>query len=133
MAKRIPQISLIRAYEHNDSEEGHRVLVDRLWPRGITKAKLGLDEWLKTIAPTTELRHWFHHAPERWTEFKKRYRKELSDNTQDVEKLIQTARERPLVLIYGARDEEHNHAIVLRDFLLAKVHRRKAKEHTANK
>ena len=133
MTKRIPQISLMRAYERNDSEDGHRVRVDRLWPRRIAEATWGPEEWLKTIAPSTELRRWFHHAPEHWTEFKRRYRKGLSNNAEDVEKLIQAARDRPLVLTGGARDEEHNHAVVLRDFLLAKVHRRKAKEHTANK
>lgn len=133
MAKRIPQISLIRAYESIASEAGYRVLVDRLWPRGIAKAKLKLNEWLKTVAPSTELRRWFNHDPERWTEFKKRYRKELSGNADDVNKLTLAAREAPLILIYGARDEEHNHAVVLRDFLLGKARRAGAKKRTAKK
>lgn len=128
MPKRQPTISLVRAYEADTSINGYRVLVDRLWPRGLSKSELPLDEWLKSIAPSTELRRWFNHLPERWTEFKKRYRKELSENSEDVNKLLELAREKPLVLIYGARDEEHNHAIVLRDYLLTKLRPKKSKK-----
>jgi len=126
MAKRTPRISVTRAYDIDKDGGGHRVLVDRLWPRGISKKSLPIDEWAKDVAPTTELRQWFHHDPERWTEFKKRYRKELAENTDAMKKLLGVAAKKHVTLIYGARDEEHNHAIVLRDFLTARL-KRKAK------
>ncbi|MFV0443169.1 MAG: DUF488 domain-containing protein [Planctomycetaceae bacterium] len=109
-------IRLKRAYEAPSSNDGYRVLVDRLWPRGLTKAKAEIDLWLKEVAPSTELRKWFGHDPEKWTEFKQRYRAELKHNPAWPE--LQTlARQKHLTLIYAARDQEHNEAVVLRQLL----------------
>lgn len=121
MAKRLPNIAIVRAYDVDESVRGCRVLVDRLWPRGISKQDLHLDEWLKNIAPSTELRRWFNHLPERWSEFRNRYKKELAANAKDVDKLLTLAKQRPLTLIYGARDEQHNDAVVLQEVLVAKL------------
>lgn len=120
MAKQLPEIAIIRAYEICKEDNGYRVLVDRLWPRGLTKAALNLDEWAKDLAPSTELRKWFDHRAERWPEFKKRYRQELRLQPDAIEKLLKIAARRRVLLIFGARDEEHNQALVLRDFLQAK-------------
>lgn len=128
MRRRQPQVSLVRAYDVDTRAEGCRVLVDRLWPRGLKKTDLALDQWCKEIAPSTELRRWFNHLPERWNEFKKRYRKELAANSAEVNKLLDLAREQPVTLVYAARDEEHNDAIVLRDYLLAKLRPKKSKK-----
>jgi uncharacterized protein YeaO (DUF488 family) len=124
MAKRLPNIAIVRAYDVDASVHGYRVLVDRLWPRGISKQELHLDEWLKDVAPSTELRRWFNHLPERWDEFQKRYKKELAANAEDVDKLLTLAKQRSLTLIYGARDEQHNDAVVLQEVLLAKLRRK---------
>jgi uncharacterized protein YeaO (DUF488 family) len=98
-------------------------LVDRLWPRGVTKAEGKFDEWLKDIAPSTELRKWFGHDPERWTEFRRRYRAELAGNPQMLNDLRSLARAGILTLIYAAKDEAHNEAVVLRDVLLGRPDR----------
>lgn len=121
MSTKRPQISTARAYEISKDDRGYRVLVDRLWPRGISKDKLRLDEWFKDVAPSTALRRWFHHKPERWVEFRDRYRNELAGNTDVMGRLLSIAAQRPLLLIYGARDQQHNHAIVLRDELLRRL------------
>lgn len=106
-----------RAYDVEDKDKGYRVLVDRLWPRGVSKDDLGLDEWRKDLAPSDELRKWFGHDPERWSEFKKRYKKELSDKKDDIEHLRKKAKRRKVLLLFGAKDEEHNQAVVLRDMI----------------
>lgn len=124
MAKSGPRISIARAYDIDKDAGGYRVLVDRLWPRGISKKALPIDEWAKDVAPSTQLRRWFHHDPERWTEFKKRYGKELAENAEATKKLLAVAAKKHVTLIYGARDEEHNDAIVLRDFLTARLKRK---------
>lgn len=111
------QISLQRVYEAPLSGAAMRVLVDRIWPRGLSREKLAPDLWLKEIAPSTELRKWFGHDPARWDEFRRRYRAELEANPQPVARLRELAGQGPLVLLYAARDERHNHAIVLRDYL----------------
>lgn len=110
-------ITLQRVYEAPSSGPAMRVLVDRIWPRGVTRQKLAPDLWLKEIAPSTELRKWFGHDPARWDEFRRRYRAELDANPQPVAHLRELAGQRPLVLLYAARDERHNHAIVLREYL----------------
>lgn len=110
-------IKLKRAYEPPEPTDGKRILVERLWPRGLTKEKAHVDLWLKDIAPTTDLRKWFDHDPEKWTEFKKRYRAELKKNDAQVALLKQAIGKHPATLVYGAKDEEHNAAIVLLDFL----------------
>jgi len=113
MAK--PDIEIRRIYEDQGQSTGARVLVDRVWPRGISKADAALDHWCKEIAPTTELRKWFDHDPKRWAAFKKKYRKELKEDGQheQLEELAAMACSGGLVLLYGAQDTEHNQAVVL--------------------
>ncbi len=111
------EIKLKRVYEKSAKEDGTRILVDRLWPRGLTKQKANVDLWLKEIAPSTELRKWFHHDPERWTEFKKRYLMELKSKTEQVKALKKELKTGTVTLVYGAKDEEHNEALVLKEWL----------------
>ena len=120
MAQPSPRISLARVYAATRSPASgeYRVLVDRLWPRGISKDSLHLDEWRKEVAPTTELRRWFAHREDRWDEFRSRYAAELAGKKDDLKELRALAAKQHLVLLYGARDEEHNNAVVLRDVLL---------------
>jgi uncharacterized protein YeaO (DUF488 family) len=94
-----------------------RILVDRLWPRGITKLRAAIDLWLKDVAPSPELRKWFGHDPAKWKQFEQRYRKELQSKKESVDLLRRKAKEGSLTLVYGARDEEHNGALVLKAFL----------------
>ena len=108
---------LKRVYETPSAEDGTRILVDRLWPRGLTKEKAQVDLWLKTIAPSAELRQWFGHDPDRWAEFQSRYRAELEANPDAVAELISALRRGPATLVYGARDETRNDAVVLADWL----------------
>ena len=110
-------IKIKRVYEQPDKKDGERILVDRLWPRGLTKEKAGVDLWLKEIAPSTELRKWFGHDPEKWRSFRRRYETEIRHNDDLIELLKQKAREGTITLIYGARDEKHNEALVLKQFL----------------
>ena len=109
-------ISLKRAYEPPATTDGMRVLVDRLWPRGVTKAKAGIDLWLKELAPSTELRRWFGHDPEKWPEFQEKYRAELKDNPA-LPELRKLCRDGDVTLVYAAKDELHNDAVVLRQLL----------------
>jgi uncharacterized protein YeaO (DUF488 family) len=102
-----------RVYEKPDKEDGFRILVDRLWPRGLTKEKAAVDLWLKEIAPSTVLRKWFGHDPEKWKEFKKRYLNELKDNKEPVLLLKEQMKKGNVTLLYGAKDEIHNEALVL--------------------
>jgi uncharacterized protein YeaO (DUF488 family) len=110
-------VRLKRAYLPPAPEDGFRVLVDRLWPRGLTKTEAALDLWLKDAAPSAELRRWFGHDPGRWTEFCGRYEAELTKKRDILRQLIDIAHGRTITLVYGARDEYHNHALVLRDAL----------------
>jgi len=103
-----------RVYEHNGSQRGYRVLVDRLWPRGIKKEKVDL--WLKGIAPSDELRKWYMHEPEKWPEFKKRYYQELKDNP-DVERLLDIARKKDVLLLFASKEEKINNAVALKEYL----------------
>ncbi len=111
-----PHIQLKRVYEPPATDDGRRVLVDRLWPRGLTKAEAHVDVWLKEIAPSPDLRRWFGHQPERWPEFRKRYLEELGANPV-LEKLREIIAEGPVTLLYAARDEERNDAVVLAELL----------------
>ena len=111
-------IRLKRAYEAAAAEDGTRVLVDRLWPRGVSKQEAALDDWMKDIAPSTELRQWFGHEPSRWVEFQRRYKAELRQQGADLDRLRGIAAKGTLTLVYGARDEVHNDAVVLREVLL---------------
>src|SRR5260370_25429299 len=110
-------IRLNGAYEPPTTDDGVRVLVDRLWPRGVKKANAAIDRWLKEIAPSTELRRWFGHDAVRWGEFRRRYRKELDHHPKEIDELQTLARRRPITLVFAARDELHNEAVVQRDFL----------------
>lgn len=108
---------LERIYDEPAGQEGYRVLVDRLWPRGVSREKARLDEWMKEIAPSPDLRSWFSHDPKRFEEFRTGYETELSENPELVEKLLELGRNRTVILLYAARDDTHNHAIVLKEFL----------------
>jgi uncharacterized protein YeaO (DUF488 family) len=110
-------IAIKRAYEPRAPGDGRRVLVERLWPRGLSKERAGVDLWLKEVAPSTELRRWFGHDPERWPEFRRRYREELSGHAGEVAELQALAAQGPLTLVYGSWDETHNAATVLREVL----------------
>lgn len=112
------RIRLKRAYVAAEPDDGARILVDRLWPRGVSKEKAALDEWMKDVGPSTELRKWFGHDPDRWDEFRRRYRDELRGHAEELGHLRALAREGTVTLVFGARDEEHNEAVVLRDVLL---------------
>ncbi|MEL7672422.1 MAG: DUF488 domain-containing protein [Chloroflexota bacterium] len=114
-------IKLKRAYQPPAAEDGRRFLVDRLWPRGVKKDALALDAWLKDAAPSTELRKWFNHDPDKWDEFQQRYSAELDANAAAWEPLLQAAREGTITLIYSARDEEHNQAVALKTYLERKL------------
>ncbi len=116
-------VRLKRAYEKPDAGDGWRVLVDRLWPRGLSRGALAVDAWMKDVAPSEELRRWFGHAPERWREFEERYREELSREPADelVQELAQRAGRGTLTLVYGAKDELHNQAVVLREVVQARL------------
>lgn len=111
-------VRLKRAYDPAGPEDGRRILVDRLWPRGLSKAEAGIDEWLKDLAPSTELRKWFGHDPARWAEFQRRYEEEIHGHPEALAQLRKLAREGTLTFVYSARDELHNDAVVLRRVLL---------------
>jgi uncharacterized protein YeaO (DUF488 family) len=111
------RIYIKRAYEPASPSDGVRVLVDRIWPRGITKAEAAIDEWAKALAPSTELRKWFGHDPAHWDEFQKRYAAELDQHAMKLDELRERAKKRKLTLVYGAKDSEHNQAVVLRRIL----------------
>jgi uncharacterized protein YeaO (DUF488 family) len=107
-----------RAFKPASPDDGLRVLVDRLWPRGLRKQDASIDLWLKELAPSTELRLWFGHKPERWDEFRRRYETELSRQTGLMDELRRSAASGKLTLVYAARDEAHNQAVILRDILV---------------
>jgi uncharacterized protein YeaO (DUF488 family) len=110
-------IRVKRVYEPAGPEDGRRFLVDRIWPRGIRKAALQNVDWLKDVAPSNELRTWFGHDPTRWPEFERRYREELASQPDVLDPLLVAARQDDVTLLYGARDEQHNQAIVLKHVL----------------
>jgi uncharacterized protein YeaO (DUF488 family) len=110
-------VRLKRAYEPAEPGDGHRVLVDRLWPRGVSRERAELDGWERELAPSTELRRWFGHEPDRFEEFRRRYLEELHEHRDGLAALRRHAREGPLTLVYSARDAEHNHALVLAEAL----------------
>ena len=110
-------IKLKRVYAPAEPSDGRRFLVDRVWPRGIRKDEADVQAWLKEAGPSDELRKWFGHDPQRWTEFRRRYRRELRQRAEVLEPLLQAAREGDVTLVYSARDEQHNQAVVIRDVL----------------
>jgi uncharacterized protein YeaO (DUF488 family) len=113
----VAEIRLKRAYEHPTPDDGTRILVERLWPRGLSKQRAAVDLWMKNVAPSPELRRWFNHEPTRWNEFQRRYRAELRQKLDVVKELGEKCRDRTVTFVYAARDEEHNAALVLKDYL----------------
>ncbi|GAA3746879.1 DUF488 domain-containing protein [Leifsonia bigeumensis] len=111
-------VRIKRIYEDPDNSDGYRILVDRIWPRGVSKERAKLDVWLKEIAPTTELRQWFHHEDPKWGEFQRRYRAELDGNPAVEELRTLMAGHDVVTLLYSAHDESENQAVVLRDYVL---------------
>lgn len=119
-------ILIKRAYEPAARKDGRRFLVERLWPRGIKKEALEMDAWHKDVAPSTALRQWFAHKPERWAEFRRRYKKELTENAASWAPILDGASRGTVTLLYSAHDIERNSAVVLRDYLLSKQRRSRA-------
>jgi uncharacterized protein YeaO (DUF488 family) len=120
----MPNIKLKRVYEPAARSDGYRILVDRVWPRGLTKAKADVHEWLREVAPSNTLRKWFGHEPERWPEFKRRYLKELGANREATQKLVEAAKTHPKVtLLFGAHDQKCNQAVVLSIYLKRRLGR----------
>ncbi len=111
------KIEIKRIYEDASPDDGYRILVDRLWPRGISKIRAKLDEWDKNVAPSTELRKWFDHKPERFDEFSELYKDELKEKTEELNRIRTIAQKQKITLLYGARDPKVNHAIVLQTVL----------------
>jgi len=111
------KIQMKRVYDEPSDTDGTRILIDRLWPRGVSKAKAKVDLWLKAIAPSTPLRQWFGHDPGKWEEFKKRYKDELDDNSEAVAQLRALLAQGTVTLLYGAKDKDHNDAVVLQEYV----------------
>ncbi len=114
----VANLRLKRAYEPAEPSDGTRILVDRLWPRGVSKERADLTDWMKDIAPTTGLRQWFGHDPAKWAEFQSRYRAELTQHAAELDQIRALAAKGVVTLIYSAHDEVHNDAVVLRQVLL---------------
>ena len=113
-------IQIKRVYDDKSDDDGYRVFVDRLWPRGVSKEDAHFDEWMKELAPSTELRKWFDHKPERFDEFSKRYRKELKEQDEKLDELRDIAKTKKVTLLFAAKDIEINNAVVIRDVLKGK-------------
>ena len=116
-------INLSRGHDHEPSGEGKVFLVERLWPRGIRKDAIPMDGWLRDVARSGELRTWFSHDPERWQEFRRRYFAELDANPQSWQPLVDATAQGSVTLLFSSRDEEHNNAVALRDYLLSHMER----------
>lgn len=110
-------VKLKRAYDEPSGDDGCRILVERLWPRGVTKARARIDLWLKDVAPSTGLRKWFHHEPDKWEEFRERYWNELTGKKDDIELLKRKIEEGPVTFVYSSKDTEHNAAVALKEYL----------------
>ena len=107
------KIAIKRVYQEPEPADGFRILVDRLWPRGLSKERAKIDLWLKEVAPSTELRKWFNHDPAKWAEFQKRYKQELKSKSDQLDVIKEKIHQGPVTLLYGAKDEAHNEAVVL--------------------
>ena len=114
-------IKLKRVYEPVGPSDGRRFLVDRIWPRGVRKEALSVDAWVKEAGPSNELRKWFGHDPSRWAEFRQRYERELEAHPEVLEPLLEAAHQGDITLVYSARDEQHNQAVVIRDVLQSRM------------
>jgi uncharacterized protein YeaO (DUF488 family) len=123
-------IKLKRAYDAISRTDGRRFLVERLWPRGLTKAKLHVDAWLKEVGPTTELRQWFGHDPQKWVTFRARYAHELDSRPEAWQPIVSAARRGTVTLVYSSHDAEHNNAVALQQYLRAKARRRARRKGT---
>ncbi len=111
------RLKLKRVYEASSKDDGYRILVERLWPRGLKKEQVAADLWLKEVAPSPELRTWFGHDPAKWEEFRQRYWAELNEKKQQIDLLQQKIKEGPVTFVYAAHDEQHNAALALKEFL----------------
>jgi uncharacterized protein YeaO (DUF488 family) len=116
-------ITLKRAYDSVSRTDGTRFLVERLWPRGVSKAKLRVDAWLKEAGPSTELRKWFSHDPEKWNEFRRRYFRELDSRREAWQPILSAARRGTVTLVYSSHDAQHNNAVALQEYVQAKTRR----------
>jgi uncharacterized protein YeaO (DUF488 family) len=116
-------IEVKRAYEPPARSDGYRVLVDRIWPRGVTKDDLQVDAWLKDVAPSTALRKWFGHDPKKWDEFRRRYARELESHAAALGQLVERAKAGRITLVFGAKDTEHNNAVALKEHLERRLKR----------
>ncbi len=132
MSKRIiaSNARLKRAYERPTRDDGTRILIDRLWPRGVKKVDAAVDQWARILAPSTALRKWFGHDPARWEEFRHRYAAEVRQHIDQLKQIRALARKGPITLVYSAHDEVHNDAVALRGFLLGRQIKRKPKRVT---
>ncbi|MCC7016818.1 MAG: DUF488 domain-containing protein [Rhodospirillales bacterium] len=113
----VPRIAIKRIYVPSSERDGYRVLVDRVWPRGVSRKNAAIDHWAKDIAPSTALRKWFGHDPAKWTEFRKRYRKEIEGRISDLRRLLEECGRRRMTLLFAAKDTKHNQAVVLKNAL----------------
>ncbi len=118
MRRRVRKLEVKRIYEPSEPSDGYRVLVDRVWPRGLSKQNADIDLWLKDVAPSTELRQWFGHQPRRWDAFRRRYFDELDEMPETLAVIQDKLRKDDVTLVYSARDEAHNQAVALREYLL---------------
>jgi uncharacterized protein YeaO (DUF488 family) len=132
-ASKSSKVQLKRVYEPASRTDGTRILVDRLWPRGLSKEDAAIDHWCKELAPSTVLRQWFGHEPERWVEFRKRYRAEIAQQPKALAELRAFARKGPITLVFAARDELHNDAVVIYELLLGKPRATKVPVKTTGK
>ncbi len=114
------KIKIKRVYEDASNSDGYRILVDRIWPRGVSKEDAKLDDWKKELGPSNELRKWFGHIPDKYDEFAKKYIKELEDKKEDLAEIRKLAKDKTVTLLYGAKDTEHNQAVVLQNVLNGK-------------
>lgn len=112
-----PDIDLARVHDDVGKTQGARLLVDRVWPRGVSKGDLDLDDWIKEVAPSSDLRKWFGHDADKWEEFRRPYQVELDHNDEALERCLAWCRKGPVVLLFGAKDRDHNQAVVLREHL----------------
>jgi uncharacterized protein YeaO (DUF488 family) len=119
-------LRLKRAYEPKAASDGRRILVDRLWPRGLSRRKVAIDDWMKELAPSADLRRWFAHDPRKWAEFQKRYKLELRTQADLLDKIAKRASRGRVTLVYGARDEAHNDAVVLSAVIRRRISRANA-------
>ncbi len=114
-----PDVRIKRIYDPAEPGDGYRVLVDHIWPRGVSRERAQLDEWARELAPSDQLRKWFDHVPERFEEFRTRYLTELGGHARQVEELTARARKRPVTILYAARDRDHNNAVVVAELVRA--------------